>query len=154
MSSASTDYLGELLAPVVGALGVDLDAVELASAGRRTVLRVVVDRDGVLTLDDIADLTRAVSRQLDATDAMGERSYTLEVSSRGVDRPLTLPRHWARNAGRLVRVRLVHGGELTGRVTTAADDRVVLEVDGSARQVAYAEVERAQVQVEFKQLEG
>jgi len=154
MSSASTDHLGELLAPVVGALGVDLDAVELASAGRRTVLRVVVDRDGVLTLDDIADLTRAVSRQLDASDAMGERAYTLEVSSRGVDRPLTLPRHWVRNAGRLVRVRLVHGGELTGRVMTADDDGVALDVDGSARQVAYAEVDRAQVQVEFKQLEG
>ena len=154
MSSASTDHLGELLAPVVGALGVDLDAVELASAGRRTVLRVVVDRDGVLTLDDIADLTRAVSRQLDASDAMGERAYTLEVSSRGVDRPLTLPRHWVRNACRLVRVRLVHGGELTGRVMTADDDGVALDVDGSARQVAYAEVDRAQVQVEFKQLEG
>ncbi|MDQ3103802.1 MAG: ribosome maturation factor RimP [Actinomycetota bacterium] len=154
MSSASTDHLGELLAPVVGALGVDLDAIELASAGRRTVLRVVVDRDGVLTLDDIADLTRAVSRQLDASDAMGERAYTLEVSSRGVDRPLTLPRHWVRNAGRLVRVRLVHGGELTGRVMTADDDGVALDVDGSARQVAYAEVDRAQVQVEFKQLEG
>lgn len=154
MSSASTDHLGELLAPVVGALGVDLDAVELASAGRRTVLRVVVDRDGVLTLDDIADLTRAVSRQLDVSDAMGERAYTLEVSSRGVDRPLTLPRHWVRNAGRLVRVRLVHGGELTGRVMTADDDGVALDVDGGARQVAYAEVDRAQVQVEFKQLEG
>ncbi len=153
MSSASTDHLGELLAPVVGALGVDLDAIELASAGRRTVLRVVVDRDGVLTLDDIAGLTRAVSRQLDASDAMGERAYTLEVSSRGVDRPLTLPRHWVRNAGRLVRVRLVHGGELTGRVMIA-DDGVALDVDGSARQVAYAEVDRAQVQVEFKQLEG
>jgi len=154
MSSASSEYLGALLAPVVEGLGADLDTVEVAVAGSRQVLRVVVDRDGALTLDDIADVTRAVSRRLDTADAMGQRPYTLEVTSRGVDRPLTHPRHWARNAGRLVQVRLAEGGSVTGRVTAADEGGAVLDTDDGSLHVAYDEVDRARVQVEFKQLEG
>ena len=62
------------------------------------MLRVAVDKDGGVTLDDVADATREVNRVLDGSDVMGEQPYTLEVTSRGVDRPLTLPRHWRRNA--------------------------------------------------------
>jgi ribosome maturation factor RimP len=157
MSPASTDHLERLLTPAVASYGADLDAVELASAGRRQVLRIVVDRDGGLTLDDIADLTRVVSRELDAHDAMGERSYTLEVTSRGVDRPLTLPRHWTRNVGRLVSVRLNDGngqGRFTGRIAGADDQGADLEVDGEERRIPYADVAKAQVQVEFARMDG
>ena len=85
-------------------MGLDLEAVELTPAGRRRVLRVAVDKDGGVTLDDVAEATKEVSRLLDASDVMGEQPYTLEVTSPGIDRPLTLPRHWRRNAGRLVKV--------------------------------------------------
>ena len=100
------------------ALDLDVEAVELTPAGKRRVLRVAVDGDDGVTLDDVADATREVSEVLDASDVMGEQPYTLEVTSRGVDRPLTLPRHWRRNADRLVKVDPDRRVEVvTGRIT-------------------------------------
>jgi ribosome maturation factor RimP len=93
-----------LLEPVVRAAGLDLESVRVGSAGRRRLLRVVVDADGGVDLDNIALVSREASARLDDTGAMGEAPYTLEVSSPGVDRPLTQPRHWRRAVGRLVRV--------------------------------------------------
>ena len=84
--------------------GLDLEAVDITPAGKRRVLRIAVDQDGGVTLDDIADATRVVSEVLDDSEVMGEQAYTLEVTSRGVDRPLALPRHWRRNADRLVKL--------------------------------------------------
>ncbi len=138
----------ELTDPL-SAMGLDLEAVELTPAGRRRILRVAVDGDSGVTLDEVAEATRAVSRVLDASDVMGEQPYTLEVTSRGVDRPLTLPRHWRRNADRLVRVTLHDGSTLTGRITTATEDAATLDVDGSPSEVAYVDVAKALVQVEF-----
>jgi ribosome maturation factor RimP len=147
------DRLVALLTAPLAALGVDLEAVELTSAGRRRMLRVAVDKDGGPTMDDLADATREVSRLLDDSDVMGEQPYTLEVSSRGVDRPLELPRHWRRNVDRLVRADLADGSTVTGRVLAADEDAVTLDVAGAARRVPYADVRRARVQVEFKPFE-
>ena len=91
-----TAELETLLAPVMGAAGLDLESVRIGTAGRRRLLRVVVDADGGVSLDDIALVSREVSARLDDTGAMGNAPYTLEVSSPGVDRPLTQPRHWRR----------------------------------------------------------
>lgn len=153
MSSARTDATrdrieSELTGPL-GEMGLDVEAVEITPAGKRRVLRVAVDKDGGVTLDDVADATREVSAVLDASDVMGEHPYTLEVTSRGVDRPLTMPRHWRRNAGRLVRATLDDGSTVTGRIAGSGDDAVTLDVDGTARELAYAEVAKALVQVEF-----
>ena len=148
------DRLVDLLTGPLSSLGVDLEAVELGSAGRRRMLRVAVDKDGGPTMDDLAEATRQVSRLLDDSDVMGEQPYTLEVSSRGVDRPLTLPRHWRRNRGRLVKVDRVDGAPLTGRITSADDEGATLDVSGQAQQVPYAEVRRARVQIEFKPSDG
>lgn len=157
MKRVSGDHLEELLSRTVAAAGADLDAMELSTAGRRQVLRLVLDCDDGLTLDDIAVVARAVSKELDATDAMGPRPYTLEVTSRGVDRPLTLPRHWTRNRDRLVAVRIVeHAPEprsLTGRIVAADQEGADLDVDGTQHRVPYADVERALVQVEFARKE-
>jgi ribosome maturation factor RimP len=139
---------GELVDPLQQ-MGLDVEAVEVTPAGKRRVLRVAVDKDGGVTLDDVADATREVSRVLDESDVMGEQPYTLEVTSRGVDRPLTLPRHWRRNADRLVKVSLVEGDTVTGRIAGATDDSVTLEVDGSTRELPYADIAKALVQVEF-----
>ncbi|MFC7361597.1 ribosome maturation factor RimP [Nocardioides astragali] len=130
-------------------LGLDVEAVELTPAGKRRVLRVAVDKDGGVTLDDVADATREVSRVLDDSDVMGEMPYTLEVTSRGVDRPLTLPRHWRRNEDRLVKATLTDGTILTGRVLASGDAAVTLDVDGEQHEVAYADVAKALVQIEF-----
>ena len=106
---ATRDRIEAELAAPLADLGLDVEAVELSPAGERRVLRVAVDKDGGVTLDDVAEATRAVSAVLDESDALGEQPYTLEVTSRGVDRPLTLPRHWRRNVGRLVTVTLTDG---------------------------------------------
>jgi ribosome maturation factor RimP len=141
--------IADALRDQLSALGLDLEAVELTPAGKRRVLRVAVDQDGGVSLDDIADATRAVSGVLDDTDLMGETAYTLEVTSRGVDRPLTEPRHWRRNRDRLVKVSLVDGTQLTGRVTESDDAGVTLDVAGKPTRLAYDEVGKALVQIEF-----
>ena len=153
MSSAKQDAVrdrieSELTDPL-DALGLDVEAVEITPAGKRRIVRVAVDKDGGVTLDDVADATRAVSGVLDDSDVLGEMPYTLEVTSRGVDRPLTLPRHWRRNADRLVKVTLADGTVLTGRVSGSDEHTVTLDVDGQTREVAQADVARALVQVEF-----
>jgi ribosome maturation factor RimP len=146
---ATTGRITEVVGPRVAELGMDLEAVELTPAGKRRVLRVAVDKDGGVSMDDVAEATRAVSEALDADDVMGERAYTLEVTSRGVDRPLELPRHWRRSTDRLVAVTPREGERFTGRVLTAGEDAATLDVDGTHREVAYADVQRAVVQVEF-----
>ncbi len=138
----------ELVTPL-GALGLDVEAVELTAAGKRSVLRIAVDGDQGVTLDDIANAAKQVSETLDASDVMGEQSYTLEVTSRGVDRPLTLPRHWRRNADRLVKVTTTDDETVLGRITDSGNESVTLDVDGAQREVAYADIAKALVQVEF-----
>src|SRR5215831_16470557 len=131
--------LTRLLEPVVHALNMDLEGIRVATAGRRRVLRVIVDADGGVSLDDIALASRELSIRLDRADEMGDYPYTLEVSSPGVDRPLTLPRHWRRNVGRLVKVRAGEAN-LTARVTAADEKGVVLEADGRTQTVAFGDL--------------
>jgi ribosome maturation factor RimP len=145
-----TDRLTGALTGPVEALGHNLESVELSKAGKRSVLRVAVDKDGGVDMDDVAEATKAVSEVLDSTDLMGAGSFTLEVSSPGVDRPLTLPRHWRRNATRLVKADLADGSAVTGRILSADEDAAVLEVDGEPQRLAYAEVTKAKIQIEFK----
>jgi ribosome maturation factor RimP len=146
---ATRDRIAAILIDPLGALGMDLEAVELTPAGKRRMLRVAIDRDGGVTLDDVADATREVSRVIDETDVMGESPYTLEVTSRGVERPLTLPRHWRRNADRLVKVTTADGETLTGRVCAFDDERVTLDIEGEPRTFRYDDVAKALVQIEF-----
>lgn len=149
-----TDRLAGLLAGPIEALGLDLEAVDLSKAGKRSVLRVAVDKDGGVDMDDIAAATGEVSRVLDDSDLMGSGSYTLEVSSPGVDRPLTLPRHWRRNLDRLVKVTVAEGDEVTGRIVEADETGAALDVDGERRRVEFADVSKAKVQIEFKRPGG
>jgi ribosome maturation factor RimP len=161
----TADRLRPLLEEALATGPLVLEDVTVTPAGRRRVVRVLVDRDlgdvGLVTaptdplsLDEVADATRVVGDALDASDVMGEQPYTLEVSSPGVGRPLTAPRHFQRNVGRLVSVTR-EGAETTGRVVSADADAVTLEVPATKRQparteaVPYAAIDRALVQVEF-----
>lgn len=139
----------EVLEQPLASSGLDLEGVELASAGRRSVIRVLVDTDHGVTLDDIAAATRLVGTVLDSSDVLGESPYTLEVTSPGVDRPLALPRHWRRNVDRLVKVTRHDGDSFTGRITSSSDTAAVVDVDGTSREVAYDDVATAHVQIEF-----
>lgn len=152
----STDQTRDLLAGVLteplAATGLDVEAIDLTPAGKRRLLRIAVDKDGGVTLDDIAEATREVARVLDGPEGshvLGEQPYTLEVTSPGTDRPLTHPRHWRRNQGRLVNVTRADGATVTGRITESDDARAVLDVDGTPVEVGYADVTKAKVQIEF-----
>jgi ribosome maturation factor RimP len=177
--AAGPEHLTDLLGPVISEAGLELESLRVGRAGRRSVLRVVVDSDHGVTLDDIALVSRAVAAEIDKIDAMGPTSYTLEVSSPGVDRPLTEPRHWRRAAGRLVRVSVAGGSVepsplngarqasrnpssslteepgqrvIDGRVIGAGPSGVLIEIDGERREFGYAELGPGQVQVEFGKL--
>lgn len=156
--TVDTGRLADLIAPAVTAAGMELESVRVRSAGRRLLLRVIVDADGGVGLDDIADVSRSVSVLLDRDRELGDAPYTLEVSSPGVDRPLTEPKHWRRAAGRLVTVPLAAAGggrdsgrpaTVQGRVITATGDLVTLDIDGARRSFGYDEIGAGRVQVEF-----
>ncbi|GAA2732608.1 ribosome maturation factor RimP [Pedococcus aerophilus] len=151
----------------LAALGLLVEDVAVTAAGRRRLVRIWIDRvlaasadatttvTAPLTLDEVADATRAVSDTLDETDVMGEQPYTLEVTSPGVDRPLTEARHFRRNVTRLVTLTPTEGPAVTGRIVRADDETVTLEVPAAKKtpartvSLAYAAVERAVVEVEF-----
>lgn len=155
MSTTQSERLRGLLEPLVSAADLDLEEIEVSRAGRRRVLRIVVDSDEGATLDACAELSRAISEKLDETDAMGEDEYVLEVSSPGADRPLTEHRHYVRAVGRLARLHLHEGGELVARILSVDDEGLDLEVPGvkgrkpTARRVAFAEIAKARVELEF-----
>ncbi|MQY02856.1 Ribosome maturation factor RimP [Actinomadura sp. RB68] len=155
--------LTRLLEPAVAAAGFDLEEVDVRPAGRRRLVKIVVDGDGGVSLDDVAELSQTASELLDASAVMGTAPYVLEVTSPGVDRPLTEPRHWRRAAGRLVVAELAEGGQVEGRILAADDEGVELDVvtkpkgKGSAkaattarRRFAPGELLRGRVQVEFR----
>jgi ribosome maturation factor RimP len=152
-SAMKESQVAGVLTPIFAQFGLELEAVEIIPAGKRRLLRVVVDGDGPEgtgpLLDDIAEASKAAAAALDSTDVAGNAAYTLEVTSRGVSRPLELPRHWRRNTGRLVAVRLSEGDTITGRIVSNTDDDVRLNVEGEDRQVLFADVDRALVQVEL-----
>jgi ribosome maturation factor RimP len=150
-SAALRARLLELLGPVVATTGHDLEDVTVTAAGRRSLIRVIVDADGGVDLDAVADVSRAVSDALDEGPGGGAFAgpYVLEVSSPGVDRPLTEPRHWRRAVGRLVQV-TVGEQQLIGRIVDAGESGIGLEVAGERRDVSYAELGAGRVQVEFQ----
>lgn len=162
----------------MAAVGYDLEDVSVARAGRRHVVRIIVDGDGGINLDAVAEVSRAISAALDlAEETSGDLvagEYQLEVSSPGVDRPLTLPRHWRRNVGRLVKVTAAGTGQpapeqrspdprpdarqsaerqVTGRVVAADAERVRFDLDGRFAEWAYADLGPGRVQVEFNRLD-
>lgn len=156
--AALADQLRGVLEPVVLEAGLEIDAIEVRTAGRRHAVKLVVDLPESSTatgidLDVIARLSRTAAAELDPHEHLIEGSYSLEVTSPGVDRPLTRPRHWQRNLLRLARITLVGGDTLEARIGRAGEDRVEVAVPGrrpELREIAYAEIENAQVQVEFK----
>jgi ribosome maturation factor RimP len=147
--------LAALVEPVVAREGLDLEEVTVTRMGRRYLVRVTVDADGGVGHDELSDVSRAVSDALDeAEERAGELtpgSYTLELSSPGIDRPLTQPRHWHRNVGRLVAV-AVAGRSVTGRLTATDQHGVSLDIDGRRLDATFDELGPGRVQVEFTRL--
>ncbi|MET7391130.1 ribosome maturation factor RimP [Streptomyces sp. NPDC005385] len=155
MSTTQSERLRELLDPLVTSQGLDLEEIEVETVGRKRVLRVVVDSDEGADLDAIADVSRALSAKLDETDAMGAGEYTLEVGTPGAERELKEHRHYVRATDRLVKFQLADGDDLTARILNVEDDGLDVEVPGvkgrkpTARRLAFEDIAKARVQVEF-----
>jgi ribosome maturation factor RimP len=149
MGTTTPDQVRAVAAAAVTSAGLVLEDVTVTPAGRRRVLRVVVDLPddvlGGVPVESVESAARALSEALDGSDVMGGTPYVLEVTSPGVDRPLTERRHWLRARGRLVTVTLAEGGTVAGRLTDAGDDGVT--VDG--RVLAWDDLRKGRVEVEF-----
>jgi ribosome maturation factor RimP len=150
MAAIQRDRLAALIGPAIAEVGFDLEGVTVSQAGRRSLVKIVVDGDSGVSLDDIATVSRLVSGLLEDNDPLtGSQPYVLEVTSPGVDRPLTEPRHWSRAAGRLVSVPVADQGPVTGRVLRAGESGVVLEAGGEEHEYGYAALGPGRVQIEF-----
>ena len=152
MGSSTTDGpLQELLAPVVAASGLELDSVTRTRSDAMPLLRVVVEApigaDGIDS-DTLADVSRAVSKALDAADPI-DGEYLLEVSTPGAERELTKVGHWMRQIGRLVRIKLRAGGYVSGRVIDASETSATIDVDGEATTIDYQDMKKARSRVDF-----
>jgi ribosome maturation factor RimP len=143
--------LEPLVAEAVTTAGFDLDSLEVQQAGRRQLVKVVVDSDDGIGLDEVAEVSRKVSAVLDENEHVLASAYTLEVTSPGLDRPLTQPRHWRRAKFRLVRITPAEGAEYVARVGHAGQEAARVLAAGSLQDVAYTSVAKAVVEIEFKQ---
>jgi len=134
--------------PALSALGFYLEDVTITSAGRRSMLTIIVDGDTHLSLDQVTSATKAISEIVESLQSLGDTPFTLEVTSPGLDRPLTKPRHWRKNIDRLVKVVLLDGKEIKGRIKAASEESAT--VDQS--EINFTEIKRASLEVEFKQV--
>ena len=134
------------ITPALEALGFYLEDVTITSAGRRSMLTVIVDGDTHLSLDQVTSATKAIGEIVESVQSLGETPFTLEVTSPGLDRPLTKVRHWQKNINRLVKVVLLDGSEVKGRINEVNEaNSVVGEI-----KVNYSDIKRATLEVEFK----
>ncbi|CAB4654780.1 unannotated protein [freshwater metagenome] len=150
---ALKDQISELLTPAVLEAGFYLEDIHIATPGSHRIVTCIVDGDSSLNLDQVTSVSRVISELLDVAPFMGETPFTLEVTSPGVDRPLTLPRHFAKNHDRLLKVIRNDGTEVTGRIASHTDESVTLTVttkkESHEEVVALVDIKRALVEVEF-----
>jgi ribosome maturation factor RimP len=150
---AIKDQIIELVTPALQEQSFYLEDIHIVTPGNHRIVTCIVDGDLALNLDQVTSASRIISEMLDAAAFMGESPFTLEVTSRGVDRPLTLPRHFAKSIDRLLKITKVDGSELKGRVLSNSEDSVTLLVTTkkveSEEIVALSEIKRAVVEVEF-----
>ena len=142
------EEISAAITPALSDLGFYLEDITITSAGRRSMLTVIVDGDTHLSLDQVTVATKAISEIVENIQSLGQAPFTLEVTSPGLDRPLTKPRHWRKNIDRLVKIVLLDGKEIKGRVKDATE--ILATVDEQA--VKFSDVKRATLEIEFKQV--
>ena len=150
---ALKDQISELVTPAVSDLGFYLEDVHIATPGNHRIVTCIVDGDASLNLDQVTSVSHVISELLDEAAFMGETPFTLEVTSPGVDRPLTQPRHFAKNVDRLLKVIKLDGSEITGRILSNTDNDVTLTVvvkkETTEQTISLTEIKRAVVEIEF-----
>jgi len=155
---ALKDQISEHITPALHKAGYFLEDVNLVSPGQHRIVTVIVDGESALNLDQVTVASKLVSELLDEATFMGETPFTLEVTSPGIDRPLTLPRHFAKNVDRLLKVTKTDGVVVTGRILSNSESDVTLSVtekkDVKEVVISLADIKRAQVEIEFNRKEG
>jgi ribosome maturation factor RimP len=142
------EEISAAITPALSDLGFYLEDITITSAGRRSMLTVIVDGDTHLSLDQVTVATKAISEIVENIQSLGQAPFTLEVTSPGLDRPLTKPRHWRKNIDRLVKIVLLDGKEIKGRVKDATE--ISATVDDQV--VKFSDIKRATLEIEFKQV--
>ena len=143
-----SEEISAVITPAINALGFYIEDITITSAGRRSLITVIVDGDTHLSLDQVTVATKAIIEIMETISAVGDNSFTLEVTSPGLDRPLTKARHWQKNINRLVKVVLLDGSEIKGRIKNI--NEVSTTVD--EKNINYSDIKRATLEIEFKQV--
>jgi len=145
---SSKEQVAAVITPAIESLGFYVEDISITSAGRRSMLTVIVDGDTHLSLDQVTVATKAISEIVENLPTLGNNPFTLEVTSPGLDRPLTKPRHWRKNKDRLIKIVLNDGKEITGRIKESTDDEVTVD----EQKIAFVDIKRATLEIEFKQV--
>lgn len=127
-----------------------LEEVDIRKAGRRLLVQISFDSENVLNLDDIASVSRKVDHIIEDENLLGDRAFTLEVSSRGIDRPLTHIRHFRKNVSRMVEVS-TDDETFIDRIKSV--DGTTIEFEGHSS-LELSAIKNAIVQIEFKKLDS
>jgi ribosome maturation factor RimP len=145
---SNKEQVAAVITPAIQALGFYVEDISITSAGRRSMLTVIVDGDTHLSLDQVTVATKAISEIVENLPTLGNNPFTLEVTSPGLDRPLTKPRHWRKNKDRLIKIVLNDGKEVTGRIKDSTEADVTVD----EQNVKFADIKRATLEIEFKQV--
>lgn len=142
------EEISAVITPALASIGFYLEDLTITSAGRRSIITVIIDGDSHLSLDQVTVATKTISELIENISNLGDSSFTLEVTSPGLDRPLTKPRHWQKNIDRLVKVIMLDTKEIKGRIKSANNDSVLIDENN----IFFVDMKRATLEVEFKQV--
>jgi ribosome maturation factor RimP len=145
---SNKEQVAAVITPAIQALGFYVEDISITAAGRRSMLTVIVDGDTHLSLDQVTVATKAISEIVENLPTLGNNPFTLEVTSPGLDRPLTKPRHWRKNKDRLIKIVLNDGKEISGRIKDSTEADVIVD----EQNVKFADIKRATLEIEFKQV--
>lgn len=140
------EEISAAIRPIIEATGNYLEELTITSAGKVKILTVIIDSDNHLNLDQVTAVTKEISEIIESLEGLGDGAFTLEVTSPGIDRPLTKPRHWRKNLDRLVKITMTSGQEITGRIGEATDSTVLVDL----QKVSFEDIKRAVLEIEFK----
>ena len=145
---SNKEQVAAAITPIIESLGFYVEDIAITAAGKRSMLTVIVDGDTHLSLDQVTVATKAISEIVENLPTLGNNPFTLEVTSPGLDRPLTKPRHWQKNKDRLIKIILNDGKEITGRIKDSTQSAVTVD----EQVINFADIKRATLEIEFKQV--
>jgi len=140
------DRIAEAITPTIESCGAFLEDINLVRAGKKSLLTVIVDGERGLNLDEVTEISRNISEIVEALSELGETPFTLEVTSPGIDRPLSVPRHWRKNKGRLIKATMNDGSVVEGRIGDSSETSVLI----GESDIVFEDIKKAIVQIEFK----